>query len=132
MADPVLEIQGAIIARLKADAGVTSLVAQRVYDIPPATAAKPYISIGPSNYVTEDADCIYGGEVMIQVDCWSEATVLSEVRRISDAVRKAIRGSDLSLTTNALVTLDHWRSDYIVDGAIKQASVRFTGIVEEP
>lgn len=130
--DPVLEIQGAIIARLKADAGVTSLVAQRVYDIPPATATKPYISIGPSNYATEDADCVYGGEVMIQVDAWSEATVLSEVRRIADAVRKAIRSADLSLTTNALVTLDHWRTDYIVDGAIKQASVRFTGIVEEP
>lgn len=129
--DPVLEIQGAIIARLKADAGVSSLVAQRVYDIPPATAAKPYISIGPSNYATEDADCIYGGEVMIQVDAWSEATVLSEVRRIADAVRKAIRSADLSLTTNALVTFDHWRTDYVIDGALKQASVRFTGIVEE-
>lgn len=132
MADPVLELQGAIIARLKANSAVTALVGTRVADIPPAAWAKPYISIGPSNYVAELVDCIDGGEIMIQVDCWSESTSMKEVRDIADAVRRALRNWEPVLATNALVSFEPWRTDYITDGMLKQASLRFTAIVEEP
>ncbi len=131
--DPTLELQAAIITRLKATPAVTALVGQRVYDIPPASgAAYPYISIGPSNYFTEDVDCVDGGEVMIQVDCWSDATVLSQVRLVAGAVRAALRDWDPPLVVNALVSFEHQRTDYIEDGAIKHASIRYTAIVEEP
>lgn len=130
--DPVLELQAAILARLKANADVTALVGQEVHDTPPPGAIMPYISIGPGNYVTEDTDCVYGGEAMIQVDCWSDASVLSEVRLIAGAVRSALRGWEPTLATNALVTFDHWRTDYIEDEQIRQASIRYTAIVEEP
>lgn len=132
MSDPVLELQGSIIARLRANSAVTALVANRVADIPQAAWAKPYISIGPSNYVAELVDCIDGGEVMIQIDCWSESTTMKEVRDIADAVRRALRNWEPTLATNAIVTFDPWRTDYIRDGAIKQASLRYTAIVEEP
>lgn len=132
MADPVLELQGSIIARLRANSAVTALVANRIADIPQSTWAKPYISIGPSNYVAELVDCIDGGEVMIQIDCWSESTTMKEVRDIADAVRRALRNWEPTLATNAIVTFDPWRTDYIRDGAIKQASLRYTAIVEEP
>lgn len=129
--DPQLELQAAILARLKSQAGVTALVAQRCYDTPPPSPTYPYISIGPGNYQTEDADCIYGGEVMIQVDVWSMATQLSESRLIAGAVRKALRGWEPTLATNALVTFDHWRTDYIEDDPMKHVSIRYTAIVEE-
>lgn len=132
MADPVLELQGAIIARLKANSAVTALVGNRIGDIPQSTWAKPYISIGPSNYIAELVDCIDGGEIMMQVDCWSDATVLSEVRHIADAVRRALRNWEPLLATNALVSFEPWRTDFITDGAIKQAALRFNAIVEEP
>lgn len=132
MADAINELQGAIITRLKANSGVIALVGSKVYDIPPAGVSMPYISIGPTNYNAQDADCIYGGEAMIQIDCWSDATVLSEMRSMADAVRRALRGWEPALTTNALVTFDHWRTDYIEDGALKHASVRYTAIIEEP
>ena len=132
MADPVLELQGAIIARLKADAAVTSLVGNRVADIPQSTWAKPYICIGPSNYVAELIDCVDGGEIMIQIDCWSESTTMKEIRDIADAVRRALRNWEPALATNAIVTFVPWRTDFIRDGALKQASLRYTAIVEEP
>ena len=132
MADPVLELQGAIIARLKADAAVNALVNNRVADIPQSTWAKPYISIGPSNYVAELIDCIDGGEVMMQIDCWSESTTMKEIRDIADAVRRALRNWDPPLATNALVSFEPWRTDFITDGALKQASLRYTAIIEEP
>lgn len=131
MADPVLELQGAIIARLKADASVTALVGNRVADIPQSTWVKPYVCIGPSSYVAELIDCIDGGEIMIQIDCWSDATVLSQVRQVSDAVRRALRGWEPSLATNALISFEPWRTDIVTDGALKQASLRYTAIVEE-
>ncbi|SOC93555.1 Protein of unknown function [Rhizobium sp. AN5] len=131
MADPVLELQGAIITRLKATPAVTALVGARIGDIPQSTWTRPYISIGPSNYVAELIDCIDGGEVMIQVDCWSDATVLSQVRQVADAVRRSLRNWDPPLATNALVSFEPWRTDFITDGAIKQASLRYTAIIEE-
>jgi hypothetical protein len=136
--DPVLELQGAIIARLQASAGVTAIVpAGRIADIPQAgwhqgQDRAPYISIGTSNYQSEDADCIYGGEAMMQVDCWSISGNLSEVRRVADAVRRALRGWEPTLTTSALVTFNHWRTDYVRAAPINQASIRYTAIIEEP
>lgn len=137
--DPVLELQGVIVARLRSFAAVTALVGQKSYDQPPLdqngkvpATTYPYNSIGPSNYVTEDIDCVDGGEVMIQVDVWSIEPGQTQVRNIANAVRSAFRGYEFFLTTNALVTFDHWRTDYIVDGTLKHASVRFTAIVEQP
>lgn len=131
--DPVLELQGAIISRLKATPAVTAIVGHRVADIPkPEWASLPYISIGASNYQTDNFDCIVGGDIMIQIDCWSVATVLSEVRLLAGAVRAALHGWEPTLTTNALVTFDHWRTDYVRSPPINQASIRYTAIIEEP
>ena len=130
--DPVLELQGAIIARLRGFAAVTSIVEQRTYDIPPSNAPYPHISIGPSSYQSDDADCLTSGEVMIQIDAWSEARALSEVRRMADAIRSALRDWHPALATNALVTFDHWRTDYLNEGEVQHASVRFTAIIEQP
>lgn len=128
--DPVLDLQGAIIARLRADAGVTALVGTKVFDLPQAANTEPYISIGPSSYQEEYTDCIRGGEVLIQIDAWSTQSAQIEVRNMADAVRKAMR-ADFTLMNNAIVSLEHWRTDYLVDGTSKHASIRFTAYVEE-
>ncbi|QKC99179.1 DUF3168 domain-containing protein [Mesorhizobium sp. NZP2298] len=130
MADPVLDLQGAIIARLRADATVISLVGAKVYDVPPAAAVEPYVSMGPSSYQPDYTDCITGGEVIIQIDAWSIAASQDEVRKIADAVRRAMR-ADFTLLHTALVSLEHWRTDYLVDGTSKHASIRFTAFIEE-
>lgn len=47
--DPVLELQGVIVSRLKAYPAVSALVGVKVYDNVPAGVSYPYISIGPSD-----------------------------------------------------------------------------------
>lgn len=132
MADPVLELQGTIIARLKAASPVTAIVGSRIADIPKADwVGVPYVSIGPSNYQSENVTCIRGGEVMIQVDCVSVSGSMAEVRQTAKAVRDALHEWEPDLASAAVVTFDHWRTDYIRDGAIKQASIRYTATVEE-
>ncbi|MBB5041932.1 DUF3168 domain-containing protein [Shinella fusca] len=131
MADPVFELQGAIITRLRATPAVTALVpAERIRDIPNATWTNvDYISVGPSNFMPDDYDCVDGGEVMIQFDCWS-VTGLATVRAIADALRVATRDWVPALATNRVVSFSHWRTDYIRNPPINQASVRFTAIID--
>lgn len=131
--DPTLELVGAMISRLKEYPAVASIVGDRVHDSPPPNYPYPHISIGPSSYQSDDADCLTSGEIMVQIDAWSDqGSTKSEVRRMADAIRAAFRNYDLTLSTNALVTLEHWRTDYLRDGEIQHASVRFTAIIEQP
>ena len=61
-------IQKLIVNRLKAHAGVTALVAGRVYDRAPLDAAFPYISLGPTDAVRVPGDCKTLRDVTVRVD----------------------------------------------------------------
>ena len=47
VSDASLELQKAIVAALKADAGVDALVGTRIYDAVPMNATKPYVELWP-------------------------------------------------------------------------------------
>lgn len=135
--DPTYELVAAAMQRLKSDAAVKALVADRVYDRPPDGKAKsPYISFGPSDATTDDADCIDGLEVTMQIDCWSygsgEAFSSAEVRKLSGAVRKALHDAEMTLPANALATIRHriTRHQRESDGATNRAIVTITAFVE--
>lgn len=135
MADPITELRLAMVDRMLAFADVTDRVGTRVYDEVPQTSSTvrlPYISLGPQTYAPEQVDCIDGGEIMIQVDVWSDTPGQAEVTDIAGAVRKSLKDFVPTLTENALVEFYHWRTDFLRDGAIKHASIRFNAIVEEP
>lgn len=137
--DPTYELAAAIVARLKADAAVSGFVGGRVYDRPPAGAiASPYISFGPSDATTDDAECIDGLEISMQIDCWSwgsgEAFSSAEVRKIAGAVRASLHDAEFELAQNALVTIRHRITRYQreSDGATNRAIITITAFVELP
>ncbi|RAS16121.1 DUF3168 domain-containing protein [Ensifer adhaerens] len=136
--DPTYEIAAAIIATLRADPVVAGFVGSRVYDRPPdvSVAESPYISMGPSDAVTDDVDCIDGLEVTMQIDCHSwgpnEAYGSAEVRKLSGAVRAALHEAEIPLADNALVSLRHRITRYQreSDGATNRAIISVTAFVE--
>lgn len=136
--DPVFELKKALIDRLKATAAVTALVpAIRIYDRPPdGTKTSPYISFGPSDATTDDAECIDAQEVTFQIDIWSwgagEAFGSAEVTKIAGAVRTALHEAEFALDVNALATLTHRITRYQreSDGATNRAIVSITAMVE--
>lgn len=138
MEDPVIELQSAMIALLRNDTGVRALVEDRTFDRPPqkqngdVAATLPYISAGPAIYESENADCIIGGRITIQIDAWSDRPGKTEVGAIAHAVRCAVRGTEIELQVNALVSLEHLRSDYSGNGLFESVAIRFVAIVEEP
>lgn len=134
MTSPTLELQGAIVAKLKATGTVTALIGTRIYDSVPSTATFPYVSFGPEQILEDDAECITGFEVFMQLDAWSRGVGFPEVKRIAEAVRKTLHDFDLVLTDNALVSFQHRQTRVFrdPDGLTAHAAIEFIGLVEQP
>jgi hypothetical protein len=137
--DPTYELTAAVIARLRTDTGVSALVGTRVYDRPPDGAiTPPYASMGPSNATTDDADCIDGLEVTMQIDCWSwgsdEAFSSTQVRKLAGAIRSSLHEAEFELTDNALASIRHRITRYQreSDGVTNRAIISITAFVEIP
>ena len=96
MSDFSLELQQAIVAALKADAALVALVTG-IYYQPPHGAVKPYVSLGPEDWVSDDADCIQGYEGAVQIDVWSATVGKPEAKRIANAVQDVLHGAELAL-----------------------------------
>lgn len=129
---PVLELQGAVVAALKSYAPLTAIVGARIYDEVPTSAAFPYVSLGPTNEVQVDADCIAASEITIQIDVWSRANGAPESLRIAHEVSLAL--ADLSLTINALSSIEHRNTRRFrdPDGITNHAVVEMAAVVEQP
>lgn len=134
MTSPSLELQGAIVARLKAYDALELLIAQRVYDFVPTEPEFPYVSLGPDQVVSDDADCITGFEITLQIDAWSRAVGSPEVKRVAEAVRAALHQYELPLTDNALVSLEHRQTRLFrdPDGLTSHAAIEIVALVEQP
>nr|DAE48857.1 MAG TPA: hypothetical protein [Caudoviricetes sp.] len=134
MTSPTYEFQGQIVALLKASTELSALIGGRVYDRVPEGVQFPYVSFGPSDEVSDDAECIDGFTVTMQLDAWSRAVGLPECRRITDAVRKALSVENIQLTDNALVTFNHVTTRIFrdPDGLTSHGAITFEAFVEQP
>lgn len=102
VADSSLPLQGALIAAMKADAGVAALVADRVYDVPKGTNGqpplKPYVSLGPFQVLPEDADCSEGVSVVIQIDGWDDkGPGTTGAKKLGAAIARLLQNAELAL-----------------------------------
>lgn len=126
-------LQKAIVATLKANAGVTAILAGRVYDRVPSGAALPYAHIRAIQLVDDSADCIDGAEVFIDLDVWSNAVGKVEAERGASAVRKALRHASLALDEPYALTEIDYRDTSIEDGGdelLTRARLSFRALVE--
>lgn len=103
MADRVLEVQAAIVARLVADAGVHALVADRIYDRVSEGVTFPYIQIGDAVVLAFDAQGLRGQEINVSLHAWSRKPGRVECRQIMAAIYIALHWHNLSLSSGALV-----------------------------
>lgn len=137
MTDPTFELMAATISRLKVDAAIRGYCSGRVYDRPPDGAAvSPYITVSVADVITDDADCIDGLEVSMQIDCYSwgagEAFSSVEVRKLSGLVRASLHEAEFDLADNALAMCRHRITRYQRedDGTINRAIITIEAFVE--
>lgn len=137
MASPELELQGAIVARLKADVGLMALV-NGVYDQPPdtafATPKESYVTIGEAQFLRDDATCVNGGEVYLTLHAWSRKVGYPIAKQIADAVAESLHLAPLTLATNRLISIMHRQTRVFrdTDGLTSHAVIDFVANVEKP
>lgn len=132
MSDPALALQGAVVAALKADAAVTALAGDRVYDrVPGPDTAFPYVSLGPCDVVQNDATCIGGADVTLQIDVWSREPGFREAKALAGAVRTALHLLETSFDGLSFEiehrTTRHFRDP---DGLTSHAAVEVTALID--
>lgn len=140
--DPTFELIKACIEILKNDPGVSAIVGDKVYDRVPEkqdgtpNVSSPYISLGNTNYLTEDFDCVDAASISLQFHCWSwgtgEAYSSVQVRKLSFAVRKALHKTEINLAENGFVAMQHQITSFnrASDGLTHQATVVFETLVD--
>lgn len=103
MADRTLEVQKALVAALKAAAGVSALVGARVYDRAPDGVTFPYLQVRHVATTPADAQGRRGSEALWTVDVWSRAPGAVECRRIMAAVHGALHWATPTLDAGSVV-----------------------------
>lgn len=115
-ADASLPLQKAIVKLLKADAAVSGIVGESIFDAVPANAKKPYVSLGPSQIAPDLADEYEGAAERLQIDCWSAGPGKVEVKKLAAAIHAALHDAPLALDGDQrLVYLRIEQTQYMLD-----------------
>lgn len=91
------DLQRMVVSRLRA---AVPSIEGRVYDGPSEGAVMPFASIGPSYFVSDDAECIRGRSETLQIDVWGA----SKPNRgaLKNAVDEVVEALDGYADTDAL------------------------------
>jgi hypothetical protein len=132
MTEPGFALQKAVIAALRADAGVAALTASRVYDDPPRNVAFPYVSLGPATLADWDTATERGHVHMLHLDIWSRQGGRKEVRAVLGAVEAVLHDAALALDGHRLINLRFEFADIFrdEDGETMRGAVRYRAVTE--
>ncbi len=133
--EPSLELQGAIVAALKANAATAALIGDRVYDKVPASPTFPYVVVGDDQVLQAHAHCIEGStEIFSTLHAWSRAPGKVECKKVSGAVVTALNFASLNLNNGyRLVLIEHDSTQYLLDpdGLTSHGVIVFHAFVDE-
>ena len=125
----------AVRQELITDIAVMALVNDVFDKVPdsPWGEKEAYISRGPFYGIADDADCVDGQEITVQIDIWSRRPDRWSMDDMVDAVRAALHEKDLDLSASALVGLrvSLWRIMDDPDPLTVHGVVQLTALVEE-
>ena len=94
-----LATQVGVLAALKENAGVTSLVSNRIYDEPPQDAVFPYLRFNTIQPNAFDTDTAQGALVDISLEAHSRsASGRVEATQIAEAVQAALHRQEASVS----------------------------------
>jgi Protein of unknown function (DUF3168) len=127
MSDPSLELQAAIVSKLKNDSGVQAVVGQRIYDEVPSNPTFPYISIGDNQVLPDKADCIDGTEIFWQLDGWARDPTFPMTKSISKAVVAALDDAVLTVSGYDSIVVEINTINYLhdPDGITRHVALSF-------
>lgn len=134
MSSPALELQGAIVAVLKTDGALQTIMGGNVrlyQDVKPGTDF-PYATIGDAQQLPDKAECINGSEIFLDIHVWSRAKGDPEVRNIAASISDALDEIALTLPNHAcrLIEREDIRFLRDPDGITRHAVLTFRALTE--
>ena len=138
MSDASYELQQAIVRALRASSDIAALIEDRVYDRIPTengeiVAKFPFVSFGPEQDIPEHADCIDGGDIVLQIDVWSREPGHKEAKSIADVIRATLNDAALIIRGGAtLIDIRYLATDFSrePDGQTFRARLTFRAVTE--
>jgi hypothetical protein len=135
MIDPSLLVSASIIDRLKADAAVIAIVAQRVFDVVPPGIETPYITLGQPQVLPSrtGGGCDAGAEISIVINGWTTGPESVGSRQLGAAIVASIDEHELVMVGHRTVLCELEQNQYLEDpdGITKHSAATFR-ILTEP
>ena len=129
MTHPIVALQAALIAALKADAGLAPLVGAAIFDAPPKGTAPPYVVVARHDLVSRDADLAPGNDHRLILHHWAADASRQSVLVIAARMLAVALEGSLSPEGRAVTNRSHERTDTAIDldtGAARAAlTLRF-------
>ena len=127
-------LQSAIYQHLQADAGLTALITDRIYDeMPPGPVDGTYVSLGDGE--VRDISDITGGiaDHRCVVSVVTDAEGYAQAKEAAAAVADALLSSDLSLARGRVVSLSFQRAKArrVRAGQVRRIDLTFRVIVDD-
>ena len=114
MTHPIVILQAALVAALRADTELAALVGAAIFDAPPQGAEAPYVAIARHDLLPRDGDAAPGFEHRITFHVWaaepSRRAVLAMAERVLAVVLAMELDGELRLTLR-----QHERTDTAID-----------------
>ena len=132
-----LELQGAIVSVLSADSALQTLIGNpvRLYQQVPPNPTFPYVTIGRSSEDDDSVENLDASEIFPDIDVWSDPPAKDwvECKRICSAIRRALHNTELTLTENRCVQIQHriTRTFTDADNITRHGVVTFHAYTEE-
>lgn len=129
MTHPIVALQGALVAALKADATLTGLISGNIFDAPSMDAVAPYIVVARHDLVPRDGDAAPGNDHRVLLHLWHPDASRKAVLAIADRVLTVALGGTLAPAGLLVTNRSHERTDTAIDletGAARAAlTLRF-------
>lgn len=107
---PIMIVQGALVAALRADPELVAMIGGSVFDAPPKGQAPPYLVLARHDAIQRDGDLALVQEHRVLVHCWSERPSRKA------ALDMAERVVAVALGLHGVTHAGHVRTDTIIDG----------------
>ena len=116
MTHPIILLQSALVAALKADSELADV---GVFDAPPQGAAPPYVAIARHDLLSRDGDIAPGHEHRVTLHVWAGQPSRRAALAIAERVVAVAEG--LSPAAIRVTHIQHERTDTAIDADTGQA-----------
>jgi hypothetical protein len=115
MSDASIELQGSLVTLIKADAGLTAIIAGRIYDNVPNGAAFPYLTIGNVQVLPDTAQEYDGSDIVFTIDGWSLTVGQVQIKQLGKALSAALLAATMTLVGYRVIEVISEQTQYLID-----------------